>query len=152
MLVFVVAPQNGLLTNTTRVVDRDVIGQFFKHVHHLRTRNGVQERMGQNLAVCQRSQRLCVVAAARVPVGLQLVCRALLVVAFRVGNQVLVVPTALLVDAPFEVAVVGVSHSRLVVLVYSITPKHHAVVAQLFFLVVRSPVLEDDVKVLVDVP
>ncbi|CAI8171351.1 MAG: Uncharacterised protein [Cryomorphaceae bacterium] len=97
--------------------------------------------MGQNLAICQGGQRLGVVVTAGIPVGLHRVCCTFFVVAFRVGNQVLVVPTALLVDTPLKVAVIGVSHSGFVVLVGGVAPKHHTVVAQLLLFVVRPPVL-----------
>ena len=61
--------------------------------------------------------------------------------ALHVGDQMLIVPSALFVDAPFKITIRGIAHGGLIIGVHHVPPQHHAIVAQFLFLLVWAPVL-----------
>ena len=72
--------------------------------------------------------------------------------AFHIRNEVLVIPPTLFVNTPFEITIWCIAHGRLIILVGRISPKQHAVIAQFLFLLIRSPMLQNNIKVRIYIP
>ena len=47
----------------------------------------------------------------------------------HVGDQVLVIPSSLFMDAPLKITIRGIAHRSLVICMDHVSPQHHAVVA-----------------------
>ncbi len=147
-----IIPAYRFRVNAAVIINGIIIAHFAELPDHFRPGNGKEKRRRQFDPRQRRRLVLDVVAAAAVAPLFVFEHQPFFIMAFHIGHQVGLIPSAPGINAPGKIgfAVFIIAHRCFVKVVIKIAPQHHALRGQLFFLAVFRKMLQNDKRLRVN--